>query len=63
VLEQCRVRGIRTMVWTVNGGPALARWLACPQVDVLVTDHPARAVAVRAGAVRGLGGPGPIPLT
>jgi glycerophosphoryl diester phosphodiesterase len=62
VLGQCRARGIKTMVWTVNGGRALARWLASPQVDVLVTDRPARAVAVRAGAVRGPGGEGRIPV-
>ena len=44
---QCRERGIRTLVWTVNTDRALTRWLACPNVDVLVTDRPARAVAVR----------------
>jgi glycerophosphoryl diester phosphodiesterase len=44
---QCRARGIRTLVWTVNADDALARWLASPDVDVLVTDRPARAVALR----------------
>jgi glycerophosphoryl diester phosphodiesterase len=44
---QCRQRGIRTLVWTVNTDRALTRWLTCPDVDVLVTDRPARAVAVR----------------
>ncbi len=44
---RCRERGIRTLVWTVNTDRALTRWLACPDVDVLVTDRPARAVAVR----------------
>jgi glycerophosphoryl diester phosphodiesterase len=47
VLEECRIRGLRTMVWTVNGDQALARWLASPYVDVLVTDRPARALAMR----------------
>jgi glycerophosphoryl diester phosphodiesterase len=47
VLEECRMRGIRTMVWTVNSDRALARWLASPSVDVLVTDRPARAVGLR----------------
>jgi glycerophosphoryl diester phosphodiesterase len=54
VLAECRSRGIKTLVWTVNGDRALARWLACPGVDVLVTDRPARALALRgrAGAPR-----------
>ena len=47
VLAECRRRGIKTMVWTVNGDRALARWLASPCVDVLVTDRPARAIALR----------------
>jgi glycerophosphoryl diester phosphodiesterase len=62
VLAECRARGIKTMVWTVNGDQALARWLARPDVDVLVTDRPARAIALRdrwGRAVEcGLGSPG-----
>jgi glycerophosphoryl diester phosphodiesterase len=54
LLAECRRRGIKTMVWTVNGDQALAGWLASPDVDVLVTDRPARAIALR----RRLGGPG-----
>jgi glycerophosphoryl diester phosphodiesterase len=46
-LADCRARGLRTMVWTVNNDRALARWLADPGVDVVVTDHPARALALR----------------
>jgi glycerophosphoryl diester phosphodiesterase len=49
VLAECRRRGIKTMVWTVNGDRALVRWLASPCVDVLVTDRPARAIALRGG--------------
>ena len=56
VLAECRRRGIKTMVWTVNGDRALAGWLASPLVDVLVTDRPARAIALR----RRLGGSGRI---
>jgi glycerophosphoryl diester phosphodiesterase len=52
LLAECRRRGIRTMVWTVNGDQALTRWLTSPFVDVLVTDRPARAIALR----RRLGG-------
>jgi glycerophosphoryl diester phosphodiesterase len=47
VIQECRARGIKTMVWTVNGDRALARWLASPHVDVLVTDRPGQAVAIR----------------
>jgi glycerophosphoryl diester phosphodiesterase len=47
VLAECRIRGIKTMVWTVNRDRELARWLASPYVDVLVTDRPARAIALR----------------
>jgi glycerophosphoryl diester phosphodiesterase len=47
VLDACRSRGIKTMVWTVNSDRALARWLAGPRVDVVVTDRPARAHALR----------------
>jgi glycerophosphoryl diester phosphodiesterase len=54
VLAECRRRGIKTMVWTVNGDQALAGWLTSPHVDVLVTDRPARAIALR----RRLDGPG-----
>src|SRR6266576_2535648 len=57
VLAECRRRGIKTMVWTVNGDQALAGWLASPNVDVLVTDRPARAIALR----RRLAGPGADP--
>lgn len=53
VLAQCRSRGIKTMVWTVNGDQALSRWLASPDVDVLVTDRPARAIALRGGPAGG----------
>jgi glycerophosphoryl diester phosphodiesterase len=47
VLRQCHRQGIRTMVWTVNDDRMLARLLADPRVDVLVTDRPRRAIALR----------------
>jgi glycerophosphoryl diester phosphodiesterase len=47
LLDDCRRRGIKTMVWTVNGDQALARWLADRNVDVVVTDRPGRALALR----------------
>jgi glycerophosphoryl diester phosphodiesterase len=43
LLSECRRRGIATMVWTVNRG--LRRWLAQADLDILVTDRPARAIA------------------
>jgi glycerophosphoryl diester phosphodiesterase len=48
VLAECRRRGQRTLVWTVNADAGLRRWLARTDVDVLVTDRPGRAAAVRA---------------
>jgi glycerophosphoryl diester phosphodiesterase len=35
------------MVWTVNADADLARWVAAPGVDALVTDRPARAIFLR----------------
>jgi glycerophosphoryl diester phosphodiesterase len=46
-LVECRRRGLATMVWTVNDDTALAHWLGCPDVDVVVTDRPGRAAALR----------------
>lgn len=48
VLAECRRRDLRTMVWTVNSTASLRRWLASPDVDVVVTDRPGRAAALRA---------------
>jgi glycerophosphoryl diester phosphodiesterase len=48
VLAECRDRGVRTMVWTVNSDARLRRWLASLDVDVLVTDRPGRAAELRA---------------
>jgi len=48
VLAECAGRGIKTMVWTVNGKAALASWLRKEHVDVLVTDQPIKALTLRA---------------
>lgn len=47
VLRQCHRHGIRTMIWTVNSDTMIARWLADRRVDVVVTDRPRHAVALR----------------
>jgi len=56
VLAECRRRRIKTAVWTVNTDKDLAQWLASPDVDLLITDRPARAIALRART--GIGGLG-----
>jgi glycerophosphoryl diester phosphodiesterase len=48
VLAECRRRGLRTMVWTVTSDADLRRWLTRTDVDVIVTDRPGRAAALRA---------------
>jgi glycerophosphoryl diester phosphodiesterase len=47
VLARYQRQGIRTMVWTVNADGDLARWVAAPGVDALVTDRPVRAIFLR----------------
>ena len=47
ILARYQRQGIRTMVWTVNADADLARWVAAPGVDALVTDRPARAIFLR----------------
>jgi glycerophosphoryl diester phosphodiesterase len=47
VVRQCRRRQLKVMVWTVNNDREMRYWLSRPCVDILVTDRPARAVALR----------------
>ena len=47
ILARYQRQGIMTMVWTVNADADLARWVAAPGVDALVTDRPARAIVLR----------------
>lgn len=56
VLAECGRRGLKTAVWTVHTDRELTHWLASPLVDVLITDRPAHAMALRA---RRGGGSGP----
>ncbi|MER7486963.1 glycerophosphodiester phosphodiesterase family protein [Streptomyces sp. NPDC126497] len=47
VLREAARNGLFTMVWTVNEDAALRGFLRDPRVDVLITDRPRRAVALR----------------
>jgi len=47
VRRQCRRHQVKVMVWTVNGEPELRHWLAPDRADVVITDQPAAAVALR----------------
>ena len=47
LLAQYQRQRIKTMVWTVNADRDLARWVAAPGVDALVTDRPHRAIFLR----------------
>ncbi|AIS01445.1 glycerophosphodiester phosphodiesterase family protein [Streptomyces glaucescens] len=47
VLREAARHGLFTMVWTVNEDTALRGFLTDPRVDVLITDRPRRAVALR----------------
>jgi glycerophosphoryl diester phosphodiesterase len=49
VLRVCARNRLFAMVWTVNDEALMRRFIADPRVDVLVTDHPRRAVELRAG--------------
>ncbi|MFI6931326.1 glycerophosphodiester phosphodiesterase family protein [Streptomyces sp. NPDC050287] len=49
VLREAARHGLFTMVWTVNEDLPLRTFLADPRVDVLVTDRPRRALALRGG--------------
>jgi glycerophosphoryl diester phosphodiesterase len=46
-VHQATRHGLFTMVWTVNDDTLMRAFLAHPRVDVLVTDRPRRAVALR----------------
>jgi glycerophosphoryl diester phosphodiesterase len=47
LLARYQRQGVKTMVWTVNADRDLARWVAAPGVDALVTDRPDRAIFLR----------------
>ena len=47
VLREATRHGLFTMVWTVNEDASMRTFLNHPRVDVLITDRPRRAVALR----------------
>ncbi|WP_328874894.1 glycerophosphodiester phosphodiesterase family protein [Streptomyces sp. NBC_00287] len=47
VLREATRNGLFTMVWTVNDDTLMRTFLDHPRVDVLITDRPRRAVALR----------------
>ncbi|NEB05425.1 glycerophosphodiester phosphodiesterase family protein [Streptomyces sp. SID13726] len=47
VLREAVRHDLFTMVWTVNDEPLMRSFLDHPRVDVLITDRPRRAVALR----------------
>jgi len=48
VRRQCRRHHVGIMVWTVNSEREMRYWLTGDRADVLITDRPALAVALRA---------------
>jgi glycerophosphoryl diester phosphodiesterase len=56
LLVACAAHSIPCMVWTVNADATMTRFLADPRIAVLVTDHPLRALRLRAGLGAGLPG-------
>jgi glycerophosphoryl diester phosphodiesterase len=54
VLRQwCTRRGMQLLVWTVDSDDALARWLSRTDVDVVTTNRPLAALAMRDAIGRG----------
>lgn len=47
VQQQCHRHQFKVMVWTVNDEREIRYWLASHRADVLITDQPALAVALR----------------
>lgn len=52
VRRHCTRRGLDLLVWTVDDPRRLARWLARRDVDVVTTNRPLAALAIRAEVAR-----------
>jgi glycerophosphoryl diester phosphodiesterase len=55
VLRQCAAQGLFAMVWTVNEDEGLRHFIGDGRVDVLITDRPRRALALRDAGHEGHG--------
>jgi glycerophosphoryl diester phosphodiesterase len=55
VVRRCRRQRLKVMVWTVSNEHEIRYWLSRRRVDVLVTDRPALAVAIRGRTEAGRG--------
>lgn len=53
VLRQCVANGLFAMVWTVNDDDGLRHFIGDRRVDVLITDRPRRALALRESRAAG----------
>jgi glycerophosphoryl diester phosphodiesterase len=45
--RQCRREHVKVMVWTVNSEREMRYWLSGHRADVLITDRPTVAIALR----------------
>jgi glycerophosphoryl diester phosphodiesterase len=54
VVRRCRRQHFKVMVWTVNNEREIRYWLSRQQIDILVTDRSALAVAIRGRAEEAL---------
>jgi glycerophosphoryl diester phosphodiesterase len=50
LVRRCREQHLKVMLWTVNNEREIRYWLSRGRVDVLITDRPARAIAIRGQA-------------
>ena len=58
VARQCRRHHVKVMVWTVNNEREIRYWLSRRRADVLITDRPALAVAIRSAVSSAAGARG-----
>jgi len=52
IVRRCRQQHVKVMVGTVNNEREIQYWLFRQRIDVLITDRPALAVAIRGRTAR-----------
>jgi glycerophosphoryl diester phosphodiesterase len=52
IVRRCRQQHVGVMVWTVNREREMRYWLSRRRIDILITDRPALAVAIRGRTAR-----------